>query len=652
MDMTSLTSLADSLRAAAKAYYDGTTELMTDAEYDDGIEQLRIAVAEDPALRPQFADLLEQVAAGQSAGGDIAHSSLMGSMDKATSLDAVTAFVGRVTGAVVVEPKLDGLAVAATYRAGRLVALATRGDGRTGEDVLSRAERITGLPRSIDWDGDLEVRGEVYMSDKDFAHTNDRRVAAGKAAFVNPRNAVAGALRKENLVHAVFMSFAAYEAIDAPTSHMARMEKLESLGFAVAYRLFGFADDVRAVGPTRVRAMIEEFGHVRATAGFPTDGVIVKADSAYDRVLLGVGSRAPKWAIAYKYEAEVATTVVEGIEVSVGRTGRLALRAKVAPVFVGGTTITYASLHNVSWLAERDIRVGDTVVIKRANDVIPYIESAVLEHRPADAPRFEAPTVCPQCGQPWNTDTLLWRCEFPECSVLGRVVYAARRECLDIEGLGSEIATALVEGDHVRTIADLFDLGVVQLTALEVGGRALGASTAKKLMAEIERAKSAPYNRVLTALGIRMTGRTMGRRLAAAFPTMDRLRGATVADLAAVDGVGTVKAQVIHEGLAAMGPVIDRLAAAGVNMGAEPTQDGGALPLAGLTIVVSGAVPGLSRNEVNEFIEARGGKASGSVSKGTSLLVSEPSSSSKYVKATELGVRIVTPAEFLSMAQA
>lgn len=651
MDMTSLTALAESLRAAAKSYYVGTTELMTDAQYDDGIEQLRIAVAEDPALAPQFADLLEQVAAGQSAGGDITHSELMGSMDKATSLDAVTAFVNRVTGGVVVEPKLDGLAVAATYQAGRLVALATRGDGRTGEDVLSRAGRITGLPTTIAETGDLEVRGEVYMSDADFEHTNTARVAAGKAAFVNPRNAVAGALRKENLVHEVRMSFAAYEAIDAPTSHLRRMEKLESLGFAVAYRLLGFAD-VTAVGPARVRGMIEEFGAARATAGFPTDGVIVKADSAYDRVLLGVGSRSPKWAIAYKYEAETATAVVQDIEVSVGRTGRLALRAKVAPVFVGGTTITYASLHNVSWLAERDIRVGDTVVIKRANDVIPYIESAMLDQRPEGAVRFEAPTVCPQCGQPWNTDTLLWRCESPECSVLGRVVYAAQRDCLDIEGLGTEIATALVEGDHVRDIADLFDLGVVQLTALEVGGRMLGASTAKKLMAEIEKAKSAPYNRVVTALGIRMTGRTMGRRLAAAFPTMGRLRAASVADLAAVDGVGVVKAQVIHEGLVAMGPVIDRLAAAGVNMGTEPTQAAGDLPFTGMTIVVSGSVPGLSRNEVNEFIEVRGGKASGSVSKTTSLLVSEPSSSSKYVKATDLGVRIVTPAEFLQMAGA
>lgn len=651
MDMTSLTALAESLRAAAKAYYDGTTELMTDAQYDDGIEQLRIAVIEDPALAPAFADLLEQVAAGQSAGGDVAHSTLMGSMDKATSLDAVAAFVAKVSGGVVVEPKMDGLAVSATYRGGRLVGLATRGDGRTGEDVTSRAGRIAGLPQRIDLTDDVEVRGEVYMSDADFAHTNAARVAAGKAAFVNPRNAVAGALRKETLVHDVRMTFAAYETTAPGADHLRRMEHLEQLGFATAYRLLGLAD-VTAVGPDRVVNLIAEFGAARATAGFPTDGIIVKANDDYDRRALGEGSRAPKWAIAYKYEARAATTVVQDIEVSVGRTGRLAMRARVAPVFVGGTTITYASLHNVSWLAERDIRVGDTVVIKRANDVIPYIESAVLDQRPAGSVRFEAPTVCPQCGQPWNTDTLLWRCESPECSVLGRVVYAAQRDCLDIEGLGAEIATALVEGDHVRTIADLFDLGVVQLAALEVGGRMLGASTAKKLQAEIDKARSASFNRVITALGIRMTGRTMGRRLAAAFPTMDRLRAASVADLAAVDGVGAVKAQVIHEGLASMGPVIDRLAAAGVNMGTEPSTTAGALPLAGMTIVVSGSVPRLSRNEVNEFIEARGGKASGSVSKTTSLLVSEPSASSKYVKATDLGVRIVTPAEFLQMAGA
>lgn len=649
-DRDQFTATAKSLRAAAKAYYDTDTLLMSDSEYDDGIEQLRSAAAEHPAWAKEVTDLLEQVAGGQSVGGDVEHSSLMGSMDKANTLEAVEAFVEKVYGGVVVEPKMDGLAVAATYTGGKLVALTTRGDGRTGEDVTSRAGRITGLPATIDLTDTFEVRGEVYMSDADFKVSNTARVASGKAAFVNPRNAVAGALRKANLAHDVRMSFAAYETNAPGAPHLARMEHLEHLGFAIAYRLLGLAD-IRAIGPVRVLNLIAEFGAARRTAGFPTDGIVVKANDDRDRVALGEGSRAPKWAIAYKYDAETATTTVEDIEVSVGRTGRLALRARVTPVFVGGTTITYASLHNVSWLAERDIRIGDTVVIERANDVIPYISAPVLDERPAGAVTWVAPATCPQCGQGWNKDTLLWRCESPECSVLGRIVYAASRDCLDIEGLGTEIATALVEGECVKDIADLFDLTVFTLSGLQVGDRLLGPTMAKKLEAEISKARGVAFNRVITALGVRMTGRTMGRRLAAAFPTMAALRSATVAALASVDGVGDVKAQVIHDGLVSMGPVIDRLAAAGVNMGAEKAAATGGAPLAGMTVVVSGSVPGLSRNEVNEFIETHGGKASSSVSSSTTLLVSEPSTSSKYVKATDLGVRIVTPAQFLTMCE-
>lgn len=645
---SSLTDLADSLRGAAKAYYDTDVELMDDAEYDSGIDQLRLAVADDPTLAPEFADLLEQVAAGQSAGGDVAHSSLMGSMDKATTPAAVSAFVAKLSGGAVVEPKMDGLAVAATYRGGRLVGLALRGDGGSGEDVAANAGRVAGLPQVLDVLDDIEVRGEVFMSDGDFAFSNAARVAVGKPAYKRARSAAAGALRKQTLAHDVRLSFAAYETTAPGADHLARMGELERHGFATAYRLMGLAD-VTAIGPARVLNLIEEFGQARPTAGFPTDGIVVKANDNLDRAALGEGSRAPKWAVAYKYEAGLATTTVEDIEITVGKTGRMGLRARVAPVVLDGADYTYVSLHNQDWLTKKDVRVGDTVAMYLANDIIPQIDTVLLDQRPSTSAAWIAPATCPQCDQAWNTDTLLWRCESPECSVLGRITYAAKRECLDIEGLGVEIATALVEGDHVRDIADLFDLGIVQLTSLEVGGRLLGALTAKKLQVQIEKAKSAPFNRVVTALGIRMTGKTMSRHLAAAFPTMDALRDASADTLATVDGIGQVKARAIWDGLHTIAPVIDRLAAAGVNMGAEPVQVAGAQPLAGMTVVVSGAVPGLTRTEIAEVIEANGGKASSSVSKATSLLVADPSTSSKYVKATELGVRIVAPAEFLTM---
>ena len=641
------TQTATELRTAARAYYDSDVETMTDAVYDQGIETLRIAVAEDPSWATDVADLLTLVAAGQSAGGDVEHTSLMGSMDKANTLDAVTAFLAKITGPVVVEPKLDGLAVAATYTGGKLVALTTRGDGRTGEDVTSRASRITGLPDMVASSETFEVRGEVFMSDEDFAFTNAARTAAGKTAFVNARNGVAGTLRKANPIHAARMSFAAYETDGRSIpSHLTRMGYLEDLGFTVAYRLLGDAD-VTATSPARVLALIESFGHRRATAGFPSDGVVVKADLNVDRNTAGMGSRAPKWAIAYKYTADTTTTLVEAIEVSVGRTGRLALRAKVTPVFVGGATVTYASLHNVSWLAERDIRIGDLVVLERANDVIPYISAPVLSERPADSQPWVAPATCPKCGETWEKDTLLWRCASPECSVLGRIVYAAQRDCLDIDQLGVEVATALVESGKVSDIADLFDLTVSDLSNLDMNGRNLGQANGTKIHAEIVKAKGAAWNRVIVSLGLRKTGRTVSRWLAAKYPTMRLLRGASISSLSDIDGLGPIKAEFVREGLLEMAPVLNRLEAAGVNMGTEEAVTATAKPLAGQTVVVSGSVPGLSRNEVNEFVEAHGGKSSGSVSASTTMLVSEPSTSSKYVKAQALGVRIVTPAEFL-----
>lgn len=399
-------------------------------------------------------------------------------------------------------------------------------------------------------------------------------------------------------------------------------------------------------------ARVQHLGDHRADLGFPIDGAIIKATGDDVRADLGHGSRAPRWALAYKFEAETATTVVKAITTAVGRTGRLAIRIEVEPVFVGGTTVTYATGHNVGWMLERDVRVGDTVTIKRAGDVIPYVVDVLLDARPAGSRAWEPPENDP-VGNPWDKSTLLWRSTSPELSVLGRIVYAASRDCLDIEGMGTEVATALVEQGLVSDLADLFDLTLDQLTSLTLGGRALGPANGRKVHAEIDRARATPWNRVITALGIRATGPTMGRRLAVAFPTMDRLRAASVEDLAGVDGIGPIKAELVDAGLRELeaSGVLDRLAASGLNMGTEPDvdPDAPALPLAGETVVVSGAVPGLTRGEVAEVIEAAGGKASSSVSSSTTLLVSEPSTSSKYTKATVLGIRIITPAELLAL---
>ena len=664
-DATTLDELASALRAAAAAYYDTDVQSMSDAEYDDGIEQLRIAATEDPELAERYADLLSAVAAGQSAGGDVTHTSQMGSMEKVVGLDAVGEFVTTLGGPVVVEPKLDGLALTVTYRDGALAVAATRGDGSSGEDITDRIRRleVSGLPEQLagECPGVLEVRGEVFVTEVAFERANELRLASSAKAtpFVNPRNAAAGILRKGDPAFAGIPTFAAYEVLPDPanpevaeTTHTQRTTFVERLGLGTVHLLVPTLSAEPTTDVDEVLARVQLLGDGRATLGFPIDGAVIKAVDDEDRRRAGYGSRAPKWAVAYKYEAENATTTVRAITTAVGRTGRLAVRVEVEPVFVGGTTITYASGHNVGWMLERDVRVGDTVTVRRAGDVIPYIADVDLDARPAGSQPWAPPENDPM-GNPWDKSTLLWRSTSPELSVLGKIVYAASRDCFDIEGIGTEIATALVERGHVSTVADLFTLSEEDLVGLDLGGRALGAANGRKIFAEIERARSTPWNRVITALGIRATGRTMGRRLAAAFPTMERLRAASVDALADVGGIGPIKAELMFAGLRELeeSEVLDALAAAGVNMGTEPEPgaEEDALPLTGQTVVVSGSVPGLTRGEIAEVIEANGGKASSAVSTTTTLLVSAPSTSSKYRKATDLGVRIVTPEEFLAI---
>lgn len=651
-------ALGESLRAAARAYYDGTEQLMSDAEYDAAIAAIEARVATCPTEIDDYADLLTKVAAGQSRGGDVAHPTRMGSLEKADGRDGLRAFVGSIAGPVAVEPKLDGLAIRARYdEEGRLALVATRGTGTHGEDITRSGLnlRIQGLPRRIDPTyGVREVRGEVYCSDADFLSAQTVRASLGGAPFVNSRNAAAGMLRKGDKAYAGILSFAAYGAAltRPPRSglYTDAMRVAADAGIGTAASLLDFLHPVTSGSGDLddVLAQVDELEAQRAAIGFPIDGIVIKADGAPDRKRLGEGDRAPKWALAYKYAAETGITKVVAVRTTIGRTGRMGIQIEVEPVFVGGTTITFASGHNPTWMAERDVRVGDTVVLARANDVIPYIQSVVPDARPADSQPWTPPETDP-AGEPWDKSTLLWRSVSPQFSVLGTIVYATRAEMFDVEGIGIEIATALVEGGHVNDIADLFSLDVATLTTLQMGeGRTLGAKNAVKIIAELDRAKTAPWNRVITALGIRMTGRTAGRRLAAAFPTMTALRAATAADIAAVDGFGDIKAAAIRAGLDDLTErgVLARLAAAGVHMGTERAEGDAAGPLAGMTLVVSGSVPGYSRTSIAEAIEAAGGKASSSVSATTSLLVSPESSTGKYVKAQSLGVPIADPAKF------
>jgi DNA ligase (NAD+) len=641
---TEFTAAVADVLAAAAAYYHDDRLVMADADYDLLVDRIEASVA----VNPDWDDrgVLTQVAASTAGSGDVVHAVPMLSLAKATTAKELSVFLSRIGKTVTVtEPKLDGMAVSVRYLNGELTQAATRGDGATGEDVTAQAQAISGLPVVVDgFTG--EVRGEVFMTRTDFDASNASRVADGGEMFKNPRNAVAGSLRKVGTRSR--MSFAAYDVLGVDEdSYSARLDVIESLGFQTARSLIPVdsTDD-----PQTVIALIET---LRPTLDFDIDGAVVKVDSEMARDRIGVASRHPKWALAWKYAAEETRSVLRDIEVTVGRTGRVAFTAVIDPVDIAGSTVGKATLHNADFIATHRLGIGSDVLVSKANDVIPRVVGLDTDNNATIAP-YSPPTVCQQCEEPFDTSEVNWRCHSAECSIVGSVTYFASREAMDIDGLGEVVAEALVSTQLVSNVADLYDLTVNDFATLELSeGRVLGEKNAVKIVNALNESKAQPFNRVVTSLGIRKTGRTMGRRLAAHFTTMDKLMSATIADLTSVEGVASEKARHIRDGLTANANIIDRLAAAGVNMGSQQSADMGDLPLAGKTVVVTGAMSGSlagkSRNEMNELIEAAGGKASGSVSKATSFLVCGEEGSSKYVKAQSLGVRIVTPEEFAEM---
>jgi DNA ligase (NAD+) len=645
--------------SAARAYETTDVEEMTDSDFDRLLS--RIASYEEAnGIEPEH-DLHDTIGHGGAGGGDVEHATPMKSLDKPGE-EAVIEFAANHPNAVI-EPKIDGLAISVRYEDGKMVRAARRGDGYTGEDVTDRVRGVEGLPEMAG-DGDYEVRGELYLNDENKDKANAIRQASGKAPFANARNGVAGMLNKQDGTYAGLFSFAAYSTtIDEKADHLDSMQQLEGMGFTTARSLLP-QSVLDAEDPM---AAIAALGAERKGVGFLMDGAVLKINTAAERAELGEGSRAPKWAVAYKYPAVEEPTVIEDIEYNIGKTGRLSIRARLTPVEVDGSVVEYASLHNVGHLQAADMRIGDTVMAFKANDIIPQVHLPRADLRDEASQPWQPPQVCPQCTEPFDKSTELWRCHTPECSVSGRIAYAVSRDAgFDIEGFGGSIGDALIEKDLVKDVSDVFYLTEGQLAELDMGAtstggtRTLGQKNAAKIMAEIEKAKAQPLNRVITSLSMRFTGRTFGRRLAAQFETMEALQAATVSQLANVEGIGQKKAEVIHEQLKKNEPVIAKLRTAGVNMGAPKPK-----PAAGakgpklakpdgqpLSVVVTGSVKGeptlasLSRTGVQELIEANGGKASGSVSKTTDLLVCGEEGSTKWNRAKELGIKIITPEKF------
>lgn len=702
-------AVATALKAASAYYHSGDTT-MSDAEYDLIVENIALTVEDNPQWASQeTAQVLSSVAAGTSSkGDDVEHERPMLSLDKVKTLDNVSSFATKVQNAsgvseILVEPKLDGSAMSVKYVDGILVQAVTRGDGAFGKDVTDRmkAMDVVGLPTVLSQPVNGFIRGEVYMSDSQFvsasaSRVNMARVAhqtssnknkgdfdATKFAFANSRNATSGLInRDDDPGFTVEVSFAGYDVeFDEyqSDSYVERLDAAKNLGIVTAKSLLdSYLAEAPGVDDFTTLDMINFIGDNRAVFPFPIDGAVIKANSMKTREKMGMSSRHPRWATAFKYEAQRSVTTLLGIERTVGRTGNVAYTALLSPVEVDGSMVAKATLHNAAFIAEKDLRIGDKVFVHKAGDIIPRVEEAILSERTEDLIVYVAPTTCPKCGEEMDTtSSIIWRCETPSCGIASAVEYAVSRDCLDIDGFSTAVANALIDQGKIKDVADLFALTTGDLSGLVMGttttgnARMLGEKTAQKIYDGIQKAKTQPLNRIICALGIRKTGRTMSRRIAEHFKTMDAVLAASENDFLEVEGVASGKADYIYRGFRIMEPTIASMAAQGVNMesnsasaavsGPQATVDGSSSSnasqavLAGKKVVVTGsmagsALDGKNRNEVNELIESFGGKSSGSVSSSTDILVCGEEGSSKWSKAKSLGtVEILTPTEFAAL---
>jgi DNA ligase (NAD+) len=658
-----------------------------DAEYDLLVRELRELEAANPALVTADSPTQTVGAAPLGLFRPVRHLVPMMSLDNAFEEAELRAWAERLRRLVPEldleslafssEPKVDGVAMSLTYERGQLVTAATRGDGVTGEDVTANVKTVKSVPHRLDPKVGphprlLEIRGEIYMPLADFAAMNEAQEAAGLRPFVNPRNAAAGALRQKDpeVTATRPLAFWAYQVgeVDgaaagkpwpAPTQS-ATLAQLKRAGFPVS-------PDARIVsGIDAVIARCRELAADRHGLPYEIDGVVTKVDDLALHRRLGATSRAPRWAIAFKFPPEERTTKLLGIDVSIGRTGRATPFARLEPVFVGGSTVRVATLHNEDQVAAKDVRPGDLVIVRKAGDVIPEVVGPVRGGPGAPRrrkPKWKFPPACPSCGTPLvrlpgESDTYCTNIDCPAQRVQ-RIAHYASRSAMDIEGLGEERVIQLVGAGLIEDPADLYGLEVEQLAALE----RFALLSATNLVAAIAASTTQPLSRLLVALGIRHLGPTGARAVARAFGTLDALMAAEAAELAAVEGVGAVIAASVAEFLSVPTnqAVVERLRAAGVGT-EEPGAESGAADgdgsaalqqsLAGLTVVVTGAVPGYTREGAQEAILARGGKSPGSVSKSTfALVVGEAPGASKLKKAEELGVPMVPAEAFASLLE-
>ncbi|MDK9501297.1 NAD-dependent DNA ligase LigA [Streptomyces katrae] len=654
---------ADAIATAVKAsaaYYGSGDSPLDDASFDLLVSLIQAYEAAYPEHRDP-ASPTGRVAGGAVPGGEVAHTAAMLSLANAFGpqdlLDWEASLVrrlgGPVTGGYAVEPKLDGASLAARYRAGRLVQLVTRGDGTSGEDVSHAIGTIVGLPLELAVEATFEVRGEVLLTAEQFERANRIRAEHGAGPFSNARNGAAGTLRAKGRAYTVEMSFWAFGAVELEggtalpgTTHSEVMAYVAAAGVRTAAdTAAGLTVAATAAG---AQEQVDRIAAMRAGLPFGIDGVVVKLDSLAEQAAAGTGSRHPHWATAYKLAAVERRTRLLDVTWAVGRTGVLAPTAVLEPVEVDGSVVRHATLHNPADIARRGLLIGDTVTVYKAGDVIPRVEAPVVELRTGAERPVAVPEVCPGCQGEIDRSQERWRCAQPaDCGRIAAILYAAGRDQLDIDGLGERYVRALVEQEGVRDVADLFTLDPAALARAAGSGK-----RAVKLAERIEAAKALPLSRVFCALGVVGTGRGMSRRIARHFGTMEAVRAADAAAMTAVELVGETKAAAIVAQVAELGPVIDKLAAAGVRPvepqapAAAPAGEGEAGPLAGQNVVVTGKMTGAlaaydTRDRVRELVERAGGRSSGSISGRTTLLVAGEKAGGKVAKAEAAGIEIL-----------
>jgi DNA ligase (NAD+) len=650
--------LREQIERHNRLYYVEDAPEITDAEYDRLFRELQALEAEHPELRSADSPTQRVGGAPRAQFDEVRHRTPMLSIANAFDEEEVRAFDRRVSQALgaerveyAAEPKLDGLAVSLVYREGAFVQGATRGDGTTGEDVTANLRTVRSIPLRIE-QHDLEVRGEVLMYRRDFDALNRRLREAGDKEYVNPRNAAAGAVRQldSRVTASRPLRFFAYAIADAGRlewrTQAQALERLEALGFPVC------KERALVAGPDGLLEYYARIGRQRDQLPYGIDGVVYKVNRLDWQERLGFVSRAPRFALAHKYPAEEQATEVLGIEVQVGRTGALTPVARLKPVFVGGVTVTNATLHNESELRRKDVRVGDTVVVRRAGDVIPEVVSVRRESRPAHARAFEFPAKCPVCGSNVvkNEDEAAHRCSgglYCPAQRKQALLHFASRRALNIEGLGERLVDQLVDQGLVETPADLYRLGKDELAQLE----RMGEKSAANLVAEIGRSRDTTLQRLIYALGIRNVGESTARDLARHFGDLDPLMRAGEEALVQVADVGPVVARSIRQFFdeAHNRRVLAELARRGVRwekLAPAPRPSG---PVK--RFVLTGTLEGMTREQAQAAIEAKGHKVAAAVSKKTDFVVAGRDAGSKLERARALGVRILAEKEFLEMLQ-